>query len=1733
MEDLTRRLARAQEDLRRARDISEPKGAEEKIKRLASFPLSNPNPVLEVDVSGAITFFNQAAADALEKLGREGDPAAFLPGDLPEIQAAARLKGEKTFYREVSIGDKVFGENLYFAEDFDALRVFAVDITPRQQVERELRESKTLLEKTFNNLHDALILVDPQTRTITACNPAVEQVFGYRPEEILGRSTKLFHLDEAHHQELGRRMFAALDRDGVFEDEFQFRRRDGNIIVGHLTVSDIRDDSGRRQTLLGLNRDVTAEREAREALVRAKEEWEATFNAVPDLIAILDDKHHIVRTNRAMAEALGTTPDKLAGRPCHEVMHNASGPPAFCPHSQLLADGRQHTAEVHELGRDFLVTASPLKDDQGKVMGSVHVARDITARQRAEEEKQAAAQRVQAVLESISDGFLALDENLVVTYFNRAAEQLLGRRAEEVVGRHLFEEAFPEAKGSIFEEKYIWALRAKEAFTFEAYFEPHENWFDVRVFPYENGISVYFQRTTERKRAEEAQRDSEERFRTMANAIPQLAWIAKSDGYIIWYNRRWYDYTGTTPADMEGWGWQSVHDPEVLPQVLKQWRASIATGMPFDMVFPLRRADGEFRQFLTRVMPMKGADGRVIQWFGTNTDVTERKRAEEALRESGERLRLAQQVARIGTFELNIQTGVNTWTPELEAMYGLPPNGFPQTQTAWESLVHPDDRTEALRGVERAFETGEPEEGEWRVVWSDGSVHWLAGRWQVFKDDSGRPLRMTGINIDITARKQAEEALKRAHDELEQRVKERTRDLEFTVAQLQAEVTERQRAEEALAQHTARVQDLYNNAPCGYHSLDAAGTFVQINDTELAWLGYTRDEVLGRLKFTDLLTPGSLKKFQKNFPLFKERGWVRDLEFDLLRRDGTVLPVLLNATVVTDARGNYRMSRSTVVDISQRRQAEEFTRDLFTSSLIGLYTIQDKKFRLINPGFREITGYDEEEIKDLDFQSLVYPEDREMCRDRAVQMLKGTNPRPYEYRVITKGGEVRWILETVVSTRYQGRRASLGNFMDITARKQAQEALAAERRRLFALMEQIPAYVVLLAPDYTVPFANREFVRRFGEAEAGQKCYEFLFGRTQPCPDCQTFKVLESHESQEWEWLGPDGRSYAIYDYPFTDVDGSPLIMEMGIDITDRKAAEAGIRRKGAILEGVNRILRETLTCGSVAELSRTCLKVAEELTGSKFGFINELNQEGSLRPLAFSDLGWQACRMPREQAQELLHDLKPRGLFGKAVKDEQSFIANNPPSHPESGGLPEGHPPITSFMGVPLKHGGKTMGLIGLANKAGGFDTADQEALDTLAVAIVEALMRFRAEKKALSASRLYRLLSEVNETIVRASGQSTLFQEVCRIAVESGGFRLAWIGTIDPDHSAVKAVARYGFEDGYLEDLLIPLEDVPESRGPTGVAVREARYDVCNDLVTDPRMAPWREKALARGYRSSGAFPLRVGAKVVGALTLYADRPGFFNQEEIALLESMAADLSFALESMDREAKRRQAEEDLKESEERLRYLTSQLMTTQERERKRIAAELHDELGQALAVLKLHLRALERQLRPEQQSLKTDMLEILEYLGEVIENVRRLYRDLSPKVLEDLGLTAALQDLINDFADSYQLEHLEVSLDNIDQAFPPAAQTVIYRILQEILNNIVKHSGCSRVAITLRKEAGHTVFKVEDNGKGFDAAGAPGERGVGLTALEERVRMLGGNLDFWSRENQGTRVTFSIPTQ
>ena len=231
-----------------------------------------------------------------------------------------------------------------------------------------------------------------------------------------------------------------------------------------------------------------------------------------------------------------------------------------------------------------------------------------------------------------------------------------------------------------------------------------------------------------------------------------------------------------------------------------------------------------------------------------------------------------------------------------------------------------------------------------------------------------------------------------------------------------------------------------------------------------------------------------------------------------------------------------------------------------------------------------------------------------------------------------------------------------------------------------------------------------------------------------------------------------------------------------------------------------------------------------------------------------------------------------------------------------------------------------------------------------------------------------------------------------------------------------------------------------------------------------------------------------------------------------------------------------RRRTELALRESEEKLRLLSSQLLRAQEKERRRISLELHDELGQSLSLLKVQLSAIKRKLRKDQKELDEALQESRQNLNHVIENVRRLSRDLSPSILEDLGLFAAIEWLITDFAKHYNVS-ASYEPENIDDFFSTEHQIIIYRIFQEILTNIRKHAEASQVSVAIKKKNGGVLFTVQDNGKGFDFNEISGknstEKGMGLTAMHERVLIVGSSLDLWTQPGQGTKISFAIPLQ
>ena len=258
-------------------------------------------------------------------------------------------------------------------------------------------------------------------------------------------------------------------------------------------------------------------------------------------------------------------------------------------------------------------------------------------------------------------------------------------------------------------------------------------------------------------------------FRRLADNLPVLCWIARGDGYIVWYNRRWYDYCGTTPAEMEGWGWQSVHDPEELPAVTRRWVDSIASGEPFEMVFPLRGADGQFRPFLTRIVPLRDADGAVVRWFGTNVEVGAQIRAELALSSSEARYKVLTEAMPQMVWSTPGDGRHDFYNEQWYLFTGLPHGSL--GGDAWIGLFHPEDEAAAWQSWRHSLNTGEIFEIEIRTRHHSGEYRWTLSRALPVHDASGEIIRWIGTATDIDDAKMAAQQNEILSRELSHRIK--------------------------------------------------------------------------------------------------------------------------------------------------------------------------------------------------------------------------------------------------------------------------------------------------------------------------------------------------------------------------------------------------------------------------------------------------------------------------------------------------------------------------------------------------------------------------------------------------------------------------------------------------------------------------------------------------------------------------------------------------------------------------------------------------------------------------------------------------------------------------------------------------------------------------------------------------------------------------------------------------
>jgi diguanylate cyclase (GGDEF)-like protein/PAS domain S-box-containing protein len=413
----------------------------------------------------------------------------------------------------------------------------------------------------------------------------------------------------------------------------------------------------------------------------------------------------------------------------------------------------------------------------------------------------------------------------------------------------------------------------------------------------------------------------------------------------------------------------------------------------------------------------------------------------------------------------------------------------------------------------------------------------------------------------------------------------------------------RTRAEQALRKSAEEIEDLYNRAPIGYHSLDSDGKFVRINDTELAWLGYTRDEVVGRMSIADLLTPAGLQTFAENYPLFKARGWVRDLEFDLVRKDGTMLPILLSSTAIKDAQGNFVMSRSSVYDATERKQATDALRESeerfhaifdWVNDAIFIHDKATGGILDVNRRVCEMYGYSREEALKLDVEALsagVPP----YTQQDALQWLEKAahgEPQTFEWQAKDKAGRRFWVEVAIRHAALAGQDRLLVSVRDIGERKRAEEVLRESERYTRHLLSELPTAVVVHGPDTTIRYGNATALRLLGLTEdqlLGKTAYDphwrFLRGdgSTMPPEEYPVNRVIAERRLLRGYLVGVvhgiGAEPVWVYVSAFPTMDSQGELREVVVafvDITERKRAEEELRALQAQLR--EQAIRDSLT---------------------------------------------------------------------------------------------------------------------------------------------------------------------------------------------------------------------------------------------------------------------------------------------------------------------------------------------------------------------------------------------------------------------------------------------------------------------------------------------------------------------------------------------------------------------------
>jgi len=571
--------------------------------------------------------------------------------------------------------------------------------------------------------------------------------------------------------------------------------------------------------------------------------------------------------------------------------------------------------------------------------------------------------------------------------------------------------------------------------------------------------------------------------------------------------------------------------------------------------------------------------------------------------------------------------------------------------------------------------------------------------------------------------------------------------------------------------------------------------------------------------------------------------------------------------------------------------SEELLRSVFENPAAGVALVGiDGRFQRVNQTLCQMVGYTAGELTRLTFRELTHAEDRHIGVDFLEKALAGGPQRAaFTKRYIHRDGHAVWVhISTALTRGADGEPLFISYLQDISERLRTEESLRASEARFRAVIEQAPEAISMVRNGVVV-YVNAKFVEIYGyrdrEAVIGRPLLEHWASEYHELiSERRRRRSLGLAMSPEFEAvaLRPDGSTFPVH-AAVADVelpDGTAQIALLS-DTTERTLAEEKVR------------------------LSEARLRSFFDLP--LLGFAITSPEKGWL---AVND---RLCEMLGYSREELLATTWAQLTHPEDLSANMVQFARMLAGEIDSYSLEKRY----------VRKGGEVI----WASIAAGCVRKSDGSVDYLCTLLQDITARKKAELRVQQLNRMYAMLSDVNGMMMRERDPQRIFEAACRIAVEKGQFRGAWIGLPDETGRWLRPAAAAGVIDGYLEFINIDLRDPVLAGGPAGRCYLSGQCAICNDIATDPRFDPWRREALKRGYRSSGCAALKVEGKVVGIINLYANEPDVFDIEEVALIAELAGNIGLALEVSRREAARQAAEAGLHESEERFRQLAENM--------------------------------------------------------------------------------------------------------------------------------------------------------------------------------------------------------------